>query len=239
MPRAPFLISAAVVAATVAMIAHLGVDQDALATSSAVLVSIGAFVFGLVSVGGLLLSRGRWSRHLAIWVLVAHLVLAAVTGLGPWAWVVIAASASGLFGLTGPWLQGWTRGRAAAMGPGTRPVLLLIGTLAVVPALGIADPAGIGWGQQIVAVLAATAAWAYSRASMLAAWSLRLLSLPSLAFAAAMSPVPGAFLLVTHGLALTYLAWSEESLRAAQPLLDRVYGARSPRPLDPRAGGTP
>ena len=235
MQRAPFLISAAIVAGASALAAHLAITPEPFASDSAIALSSGALLFAVITAAGLLLSRGRWSLRLGLTMVSGQIGLGLVIELGPWALISIALNAVALAGLTGPWLRGWLRQRPAADGPGTRPVLLLVGALALLPGVAISSPDGLGWQHWALAAAAIIGAWGYSRAWGWGLWLLRVAPMPLGVAAAAASPAAGGDYLVVHAVATTVLAWSPESMRAIRPLLDRVYGPRSPRPLDPRA----
>jgi len=235
MQRAPFVISAAVVAGALALAAHLAFTPEPFASDSAVVLAGGALLLSVITAAGLLLSRGRWSLRLGLAVVSGQIGLGLVIEFGPWAFVSIGLNAVALAGLTGPWLRGWLRRRPAAGGPGTRPVLLLVGALALLPGVAISSPDGLSWQHGALGASAIIGAWGYSRAWEWGLWLLRLVPMPLAAAAAAASPAAGGVYLAVHAAAITALAWSGESMRAIRPLLDRVYGPRSARPLDPGA----
>ena len=238
MQRAPFVISASIVAGALALAVHLARAPEPFASDSAAVLAGGTLLFAVVTAAGLLLSRGRWSLRLGLAVVAGQIGLGLILDLGPWAFASIGLNAVALAGMTGPWLRGWLRERPAADGPGTRPVLLLIGTLAFVPGVAISSPEGLHWQHGALGVSAVIGAWGYSRASEWGLWLLRVAPLPLAAATAAVSPVAGGGYLLIHAAAVTVLAWSRESGRAVRPLLDRVYGPRAARPLDPRAKDT-
>jgi hypothetical protein len=239
MRPAPFLISAGLVLAASTSAIHVAAARDPFAAGPVVVISFGLLVFTLTAVVGLLLSRGRWARSLAACVAGGALALSATGDLDVWAIIALAAAAAALFGITGPWLRQWLRQRTAATGPGLRPTLVLIGSLALIPGVGLASPSGLDWQHWLLAASSLALAWAYSRASSAALWGLRLLLAGPIVLAASASPPVGATYLIVHGSVVVALAWSGESLRAAQPLIDRAYGPRSARKLDPRAGDAP
>lgn len=239
MRRSPYLISAALVTAGAASAIHIATAADPFAATSTVVISFGLLVYTLAAVVGLLLSRGRWARYLAAAVAGADLALSATGDLGAGALIALVAGAAALFGVTGPWLKPWLRQRPAAAGPGPRAMLVLLGSLALVPGVGISSPAGLRWQHWLLAAMGLALAWAYSRASSTALWGLRLVLAAPVVLAAAASPPAGALYLSLHGAAVIGLAWSRESLRAAQPLIDRAYGPRAARRLDERAEDAP
>ena len=229
MHRGPFLIASLVSAGPVLLAMHLAVDPGPFGAVAAALLAAGAVIHGLISTTGLLLSRGRWSRRFAVVFVAAQLVLAAVLDPGPWLIGSVVFDLAALGGLAGPWLTEWVRQRPAAEGPGPRALLLLLGTVALVPAAAIAAPSQAGWQHLLVAGVGGLLALAYSRAGVAALWLLRV----GLAFVALpailSSPQGGAVYLAAHVGALVALAWSRESALAAAPLLDTVYGPRAAR----------
>ena len=180
MQRAPFVISAALTAAALTLVVHISVAPEPFSADSAVVLAAGLLMFVVITLVGLLLSRGRWARRLGFLVVAAELAIASSIDLGPWSIVSIALNGATLFGLSGPWLTGWIRGRPAAGGPSGKAVVLLLGTLALIPGLALFSPGGLDGEQWALLVVAAVGGWGYSRASGLALWLLRLVPGPSI-----------------------------------------------------------
>lgn len=230
----PYIVAGALGLSTLAMAVHLGGAPEPFALSSAIVVAVGIVLFSVIAASGLLINRGRWSRVVSIVVAAAILVLAAVTEPGPWSILAVAASLVALFGLTGRWLSGWLRPRPSATGPGTKVVSLLLGTVALVPAVGIASPAGLETGHGILGAAGVLLAWGYSKAHQWALWGLRLV-LPFVAIPAIVSSPPaGALLLAGQVGVLTGLAWTREARIAVSPVYDEPPG---PRRGSPRSSG--
>lgn len=226
----PYMIAALVFLAPAAWGLHLGLDPEPFALSSAAVIAIGLLLGGLISVAGLLLSRGRWAKNLARVVIAATLLLAVVVEPAPTYWGALGLSALATIGVTGPWLKGWVREFAAADGPGTRPILLVFGALALVPAVGVASPGGLEFTHGVLGGAAVLLGWAYARAEIWGLWGLRL-ALPILAIGSILqSPWGGRALLVTLVGAVVWLAWTSDARRAVQPLLDRLPGPRVATP---------
>lgn len=230
MQRAPFFITTAVVAGPIALAVHLALEPDPFAADAAAVAAAGLLLFAVVAAAGLLLSRGRWALRLSRGLVAAQFVLAGFLDLGPWAIAALGFGFAALAGLTGPWLRGWIRRRPAAGGPGPRPMFLLLGSLALVPGVAVASPSGLGWQHGALAGLGLVSAWGYSRTGMWGLWLLRLALAPLAVAAIVISPTPGALYLSLHVAALAGVAWTRDALLAIRPLLDRVYGPRSPRP---------
>lgn len=205
---------------------------DPFGTDAAVMVSIGLLIFSVIAAIGLLLPRGRWARNLARVLLAGELVLATAVPLAGWAIAGLLATAAGVVGIQGRWLDGWLRRLPTADGPGLKPMVFALGTIALVPLIGLASPGGVDIRQGLLGALGVVLAWGYSKANMWALWAGRL-ALPIITVVAASSaPALGAVAILIVGFVLTYVAWAEETRLAISPLLDSLPG---PRRLDPKA----
>jgi len=237
---APYVIAALVFGAAAAWSIHLAVAPDPFALSSAAVISIGLMLNGLIAVAGLLLSRGRWSKHLSIATVGATLFLGVALKPGPWYWAGLVLTALAIVGLTGPWLQGWVRRLPAAEGPGTKPLIAVFAALAIVPAIGVASPSGLTLAHGFLGGAAVLLTWAFSRAELWGLWGLRL-ALPVFAIGPVIqSPWGGRLLLIGLVATVTAMTWTNEARIAVQPLLDRLPGPRvaTPPPAS-SAGPTP
>jgi len=227
MSRAPQAIAVfLVVAASLWAWAISSVPNEPFATDSAVLMSIGLLMFSLIAAVGLLLPRGRWARNLARAVLGAEVLLAMVVPMGGWALTALIATGLGILGIQGKWLDGWLRRLPAADGPGVKPILFILGSLALVPALGAASPDGVVFQQGMLGAAGIIVAWGYSKAKMWALWAGRFLFAPLTVLAAVAASLAGASLLVVLGFGLVWLAWSGEVRLTINPLLDSLPGPR-------------
>jgi len=234
MSFAPRMIALSLVAGASAWALALASRPDEpFATDAAVLLSIGLLGFSLIGAVGLLLPRGRWARNLARALLIAEAALATVSPLSGWAVVALVLTAVGIVGIQGRWLDGWLRRLPAADGPGLEPILFLLGSLALVPMLGVTTPSGVRVTQGLLGAAGTVIAWGYSRANLWAIWLGRFGYLPLSVVAAWTAPPIGAVALLIGGAALTWLAWSRETTLAVSPLLDHLPG---PRRLDSREG---
>lgn len=236
---APYTIAALVFLAPAAWSLHLGLKPEPFALSAAAVVAIGLLMGGLIGVAGLLLSRGRWSKNLGRFLIAATLVLAMVVEPTPIYWVALSLSALAMIGVTGPWLKGWVREFAAADGPGTRPILLVFGALALVPAVGVASPSGLEFTHGVLGGAGVLLGWGYARAEVWGLWGLRLV-LPILAIGSILqSPWVGRGVLTMLVGGVVWLAWTEDAQRAVQPLLDRLPGPRVATPPGRSGDGEP
>ena len=227
--RMPFIIAGLVMASGFAWTIHLIVAPAPWEPDSALAIAIGTMVFSIVAMGALLLGRGRWTRFFAIGLLLSELLLLLVADVTRWLVAAVILSGLALAGLGGPWFKGWLRERPAADSPGWKPLGLAIGAFGIVPLVGIAAPDGLDPAHGVAGALGILLAWGYLKGGSWALWGLRLAMPLSLLAAALVSPQPGAFtLLVAAGL-LVYLAWSEESRLAVQPLPNELPAPRMRR----------
>lgn len=226
MSRAPQIIAAGVVAASLAWTVHLGTAPDPFAADAGLTVAVGIVVLSVIDAAGILLSRGRWSRWLGYALLAAEGALFLITELSPTSVVAVALTGSSLVGLSGPWLDGWLRRRPAAEGPGPRPLGVVFGLLAVLPVIGLASPSGLTTWHGVLGGAAVLLVWSYARAQLWALWAIRLV-LPFIAAPAVLqSPWGGGALLAALVVVVTALAWTREALLAVNPLMDRLPGPR-------------
>lgn len=240
MPFVPSLIAALIALSGMTWALHLGVDPDPFATSSAAAIAVGLVVFTLIAVAGVLLVRARWVRGLALALVAVGLGIGVITGFDVWAYVAAAFSFAAMIGLLGPWLDVWLRRHPTADGPGPRPTIVILATLAITPLVGFAAPAGLAPAHVVLAVTAFVLAWAYVRASPWGLWGLRVV-LPLLGIWAGLSsPWPGTVLIALWIAAVVLLAWSGEAARALAgppPPLPAPRPRRSPSGSPEERGG--
>jgi hypothetical protein len=216
----------------VAWFIDLGTDPGRFATESAIVLGIGFLMFAGIAGAGLVFTGGRWARRLGAGVAGASLALGAWRDPSWWGAVAVVAAAVALAGFLGPWLKGWVRERPSADGPGAKPTLLVLGSLALVPLVAIVSPTGLSPAHGMLAGGAMLLAWGYTRANIWGLWGLRV-ALPILVVPAMLNSAPvGAALLGVAVAVLTWLAWSSEARRAVQPLMDRLPPPRLSTPKD-------
>lgn len=217
MTRMPFAIAVAVMAAGLSWTAHLVVAPAPWTFDAALAIAIGTLVFSIAALVALLFSRGRWSRNFAVGLLLAEMAIALVADLEPWMLIALALSGIALTGLLGPWLKGWLRERPAAGSPGVEPILLSIGTFALVPLVGVTSPGGLHSSDGALGATAVLLTWGYLKGGRWALLGLRF-GLPVLIVVAAFySPWWGALVLLAGGAALGYLAWTAPARLAVDP----------------------
>ena len=235
MNLAPRLIAVSLVVGaalwSMAVVTHQG---EPFGTDSAVLLAIGLLMFSLISAVGLLLPRGRWARNLATGILVLEVLLAIAISLDGWAVAALLATAAGIIGVQGRWLDGWLRRLPAAEGPSLEAMMFLLGALALTPAVALASPSGVEIRQGLVAAVGLLVAWGYSKAQLWGLWLARLGLAPLTlvaGWATYRSDQPaGAAFIVMFGLVLTWLAWQPATRLAIDPLLDNLPDARRLQP---------
>ena len=218
MLRMPFAIAAVIMAAGLAWTIHLLVSPEPWEPDSAMAIAIGTLVLSIAAMTALLLSRGRWTRYFAITLILAELLIAVVAVATGWLVAAVALSGVALAGLAGPWLKGWLRERPAAGSPGVAPILLVIGSFALVPLVGVVSPSGLEPAHGLLGAAGILFSWGYMKSGTWALYGLRF-GLPVLVVAAAFaSPAAGAVALLSAGAALTYIAWNKSSRLAVDPL---------------------
>jgi len=231
MSRAPHVIAVLlVIGASLWSLAITTSRNEPFALDSATLISTGLLVFALIAAVGLLIPRGRWARNLARGLLGVELLLAVITPLRGWAIAALIATGLGIVGVQGRWLNGWLRRLPSATGPGLKPILFIIGLLALVPLVGFASPDGVVFRQGVLGAAGIVTAWGYGKANMWALWSGRVLIMPLAILAATAASIGGAALTLAAGTGVTWLAWTKEVRLAVSPLLDTLPGPRTVRP---------
>ncbi|MFP3913885.1 MAG: hypothetical protein ACLFWM_03350, partial [Actinomycetota bacterium] len=102
-----------------------------------ILMSASLWATTVISLTGMLVARARWARRLGIVVTGGHGAVAILLTPGLWWGVGMILSAATALALSGPWLDGYIRGRPSAAGPPTRAVL--------VPLVLAGVPFALGW----------------------------------------------------------------------------------------------
>ena len=213
----PYAIAVLVMAAGLSWTAHLVVSPEPWTFDSALAIALGTMIFSIVAMTALLLSRGRWTRNFAIGLLTAELAIALAADFDGWLVAALITTCLALAGLSGPWLKGWIRERPAAGAPGVEPILLAIGTFALVPLVGVVSPQGLAPADGALGAVAVLLTYGYMKGMPSALLGLRF-ALPVLVvLAAAVSPWWGALLLLVIGAGLAYLAWTKPARLAVEP----------------------
>lgn len=226
----PSVVALLVVTAGGATAIHLAVSPDPFSGPSAAVIAIGIVLYTTISVTGIMLVRARWSRRLAMVTLGLDLIVVAISGMGTVAWIALAAALAGLAGLSGRWLDGWFRMRSSATGPDARAVILVLGLLGLVPAVGLCSPLELTTAHGVLGAAGVFLSWAYSKAQVWSLWAIRLV-LPLVAVPALMSsPWPGAITLAALTAGLVILSWTREAMLAVRPMIANLPGPRKLRP---------
>jgi len=226
MSRAPFVIAGLVVASSLAWTVHLAGAPHPFSIGSGLVLALGMVMFAVIDAAGLLLSRGRWARRLA-------LLLAAGGGLvfvaSDWrvsSGIALGLTAASAVGTRGPWLDGWIRRRPSAEGPGPRPMGVVFGSLGLLPLAGAVTPGTLEVWHGVLGATGVLLAWGYARAHTWGLWAIRL-GLPAVAVPAMVTgPWAGAVAMGAAVGVVVALAWTRHARLAVQPLLDRLPGPR-------------
>ena len=218
MSRMPYAIAATVMIAGLLWTIHLLATPGPWELDAAMAVATGTLVLSIAAMASLLLSRGRWTRYFAAALLVAELLITLVAEVDGWLIAAVAVTGIALAGLGGPWFKGWLRELPAAGSPGYEPIALAIATFSLVPAVGIASPAGLEPAHGALGAAGVLFSWAYMRANTWALLGLRLAVPVLTVLAAVSSPPAGAITLLAFGAVITYLAWTKPARLAVDPM---------------------
>ena len=236
MPPSPYVASALLVASAACASVHLALAPDPFAASSAAVIAIGAVLFTIITVVGLVLVRGRWARYLGLILGAGVIAVTAVTEeIDAWAALAVLFGIAALGTLAGRWLDGWIRGRSSATGPPPQSVVLLLGLLGLVPLVGLASPSGLETAHGALGAAGILLAWGFGQAQTWALWAMRLVLPVLVVLAALASPLAGAVTLLVYGATLAWLAWTEEVRLSVQPLMETSPGPRPMRNPDGKA----
>ncbi len=237
MPPAPLAVSLLLGIAALSGIVGLALDSDPFSGQSALMISIGVGLLTLVTVSGVLLARGRWSRWMTLVVSGLWFASAVAPPLHGATAATIAASAAAASIATGPWLGRWLRRLPAISAPPPAAVvllLLLIATSAVIGfTQGEAVPDPIAW---VLPGWSALLAFGLARSFAPALWAGRLGHAPVSAVVSLMLGPATAVALLAKAAVETLLLWRRDLNLAVSPLLpERVTAVPIPPELvDPK-----
>lgn len=213
--RAPLVISALVGAAGILWAAAIGANPEPLAASSAFAIAIGFVLAAVIAVTAILLVRAPLGRWIGLGLSACGIAALTVFAPGALGWFAVAVSAAAIVGLTGPWLDVWLRGRPTADDLGWQPPALILGSVGLVPLVGIAAPDGLQLEHGLLAGAGLFFGWGYARAELWGLWGLRLALLPAAVLTLPVTPRPaGAVAILAAAAVLTGLAWSRPTRRA-------------------------
>lgn len=188
----------------------------------------GLLVLATTALVGIVVKGARWGRRLAAGLAVGELGVAMPAPISAWWWAGIAVAGATLAVVGGPWLATAERHRAAQLGPPRRAVLLLCVLGSVPVALAAASVEGLGGGWILAAASAATGV-AYAKALPGSLFAARFV-VPATGLAAAFTtPWPGWPVAAGGSFLVAWVAWSEETRLAVQPLGDAAPPP-TPRP---------
>lgn len=208
--RTAIVIVALTGVAGVAWVTALAVDPAPFAPLSALLVAIGIASGVVVAVAGITLAHAPWARWLGLGTLAAAAGVGSLGTPGSWAVVATGLTAAAVVGLTGPWLRAWLRRRPPALGPGPLPTALALAALGLSYVVGVSAPTGPGAPAVALGLSGPVLAWWYSRSSLPALWTLRVLPGVLAVADLAADPGPGAVARLAAAATVTGLAWRRE-----------------------------
>ena len=210
----------------------LAAGEHSLSPTARILVAASVWVATVTALTGMMISRSRWARRLALTVAASQGILALITEIAPWWWAAAALTAAAAVAVGGPWLNGYVRALPAAAGPPARAVIVPLLLVGAPFAIGISG--GDDTAAAVVAGTAlATAFWfirtlpgallvvrlIWPLVSLVGGW---LIGWPSGAVAAAI------------GVAVSAVAWDASVTRAVVPLVQPGSVVPIPPELAPR-----
>lgn len=236
MYRAALAVAVSIVVASLLLVIHLAAAPDPFGQEPSLVLATGFVLFSLIAAGGLMLSRGRWSRYLTLGLVVAHLGTTLGTELSAWSVASAGLAGLALAILLGPWTRGWLRLRPAADGPGPRAIGLVLGAVGLVPVVAVASPTELSTWHGVLAGAGLLLAYAYSRAQLWSLWAFRFALAPVAVPAVVSSPIAGGVFLASFVAGLIVLAWTREARLAVDPVYAQLPGPRVGTPKGARLG---
>lgn len=230
--KSPLLASGPLIAALVWTLALL-INPGSFESISVLLIGLGIITMALVSVYGIVLSGGRWSRRLGMATVGATLTIAVLRPVDA-AWLFgLTSSVVGGAGLYLPGVTDRVRKLPAAAGPPQRAVLLPLVLISVPFFLGVAWAANSAV-LLVIGLSAPFAAFVYSRVVFGGLILVRLVW-PALAIALApLLGLPEALVSVTLGVLVAVLAWHSSVKTAFHPPVRTAISYPIPPELAPK-----
>jgi hypothetical protein len=200
---------------------------------SGALLGLSVVVAAAVATLGLVLARGRWARRLAFGLLALQIILLAVMDFDGWGIVALAATATSIVLVAGPWLDGFLRRLPPAEPIPPAAMALGLGLVFAPGLLAVSSPGGVEVMHWVAGLGSLLTAWAFARALRAGLWSARIVVPLLLLAAAPASTRAGAVVAVAMAIIGGALAWSAPVNRAVTPLLTRAEGVAVPPQLVP------
>lgn len=230
--RAIATASTLALAATTAWTVVLGRGLPDHGETAVILIGVSLWAATATAVVGLLISRGRWARRLAMSVVGAHGVVALIAPVDGWWAGAAVLSAGTAMAVGGPWLNGLIRQRPSASGPPPRAVLVPLALMGVPFAIGVANGEGVL--ALAVGLTALFSTFWFSRALPGALLVVRALW-PVLALGLAWPlGMPAGVVAAILAIVVLALAWDPSVTTAVHPLVERGSVVRIPPELAPR-----
>jgi hypothetical protein len=230
MPLGPVSAAAVVVTTTIGFGWALASSPGSLETVAVAACTTSLTVLSLSSAAGMLLSRGRWARWVAVVVPTSWTLVAGAAGHRG-GWIFAGLGAAAIVSLAaGPGSRGWIRSRPAAHGPPPSSVVLLLSLVGYPIVVALSDP-GSPWSTVATAAVLVAAA-IYSRGGVLGTYTMRAFVIA--AVVAAVAGSPRSLGPAVAGIAIVVLSWRPTIAQAAAPLLPVPgSGYRIPAELTP------
>ncbi len=210
MPPAPLALSALLGVTALLGVIRLALDPAPFSAESGVLLAIGMSLLSLVTVAGVLVARGRWSRWTAAILGVTWLAVAAAAPLDAMGVGLLIASATVTTMASGPWLQSWLRRRPAADGAPPAAAVLLLLLIGVPAAIGLAEPTAPGMAGWAFSAWSLLLAGGVGRALPVALWAGRLAHGPASLASAWLLGLAGGPVIVACGATQLALLWRRD-----------------------------
>jgi hypothetical protein len=229
-----FVVAASVLVASFVWSGRLILAPTELAEDASILAALGVLLLGIVSSLGIVLSRGQWTRYLALALVAALAVLGVFLPLDGWGWSTLVITAIALFLLVGPWLDGFLRRLPPADAPPPAATALGLGLVAAPLVVALAAPGGLHPLHWTAAGVCVGSGWFFARALPGAVLIVRTLPPVALAGAAAVNTAYGIVATGLLALSVTGLAWRRDASLAVNPLAPRpASGLSVPAELVP------
>ena len=198
------------------------------------MIAAGHLILTTVVVVAALVGSARWSVPLGVGLAGSLAIVAISHPLTVWAVVMMLLAAAAAAGLIGTGLRGVVRLRPPADGPPRKAAALPLALLATPVVIGGLQPAGVGYGDWLLAAAGIVIAGSYAKATPGALWLVRL-GCPAMGVVAGfVVPFPQALLAIAFSAGLTWLAWSADARLAVQPLTTSGTTVPVPAELTPR-----
>jgi hypothetical protein len=220
MPPAPLVVSVLLALSAVFGSIGLALDPDPFSAQTATLIGAGGGVLTVITVSGVLLARGAWSRWMALTTATLWFIPPIAGTLDAWDGLTMAATIGVATIAAGPWMGRWLRHLPSANGPPASAVILLLLLAATPLTTGFAawgDSPGIA--AVILVLWSGFLALGLARALAPALWLGRIGHLPLAAVTGVLIGLPAAVAIVAKAAIESILLWRRDLHLAVSPLV--------------------